>query len=166
MSESVRVHHPTFKSAPGSRLTYVVELATQPMPLGHTRACYACSQPDKPVVHQFKSIHLRLDENGDTFVSPGIVELLRTVPMMAGLKVIPGRNAPPQLVGAVEQAKQEIILPTGVHYVPTVSKENAVERMRRPFEPVVEAIQEKQDRIATAAKAERSSTFILGRRRA
>lgn len=166
MSESVRLHHPQFRSSADSRLTYAVELADKPMPAGHSRACNACSQPERPVVHSFKTIHLRLDENGDTFVSPDILALLRTVPTMAGLEVVPGTQAaPPQNIGAVEQPKQEIILPTGGHYVPGRSKEDATVRMRKPYQPLVEAIREKLDREATAARMERSSTFIFGRRK-
>ena len=146
------------------RLTYAVELAWLP---GPARACNACSQPGAPQVHAHKTIHLRLDENGDTFVAPGILELLRRVPGMAGLEVVPGTQAaPPQFVGAVESPKQEIIMPNGSsHYVPGKSPAEAVELMRRPFQPYVEAVREKQDRAVTAARMEKRTLFIMGRRK-
>ena len=160
MTESVRLHHPTLASC-----TYAVELAFQPMPALYSRACNACSRPNAPLVHQYKTIHLRLDAAGDVFVAPGIAELLKKVPTMAGLSVVPGRNAPPQTVGAVDQKESLIVLAGREFYVPTSTKHDAIDRMRRPFQPIVEAIREKKDRVATAAKAERSSTFILGKRR-
>lgn len=164
-SASVRLHHPLLKSSSGSRITYAVELVSKPMPAEHTRSCNACSQPDNPVVHRYKTIHLRLDENGDTFVSDGILELLRTVPTMAGLQVVPGRNAPPQTIGALEQPQQQIILANGQgHYVPEVPTTDAVVRMRKPFQPLVEAIREQLDRKATAERMKKATTFVIRRK--
>jgi hypothetical protein len=163
---SVRLHHPLLKSSAGARITYAVELMAKPMPAKHTRSCNACSQPGRPVVHKYKTIHLRMDENGDTFVSDGILELLRTVPTTAGLEVVPGRNAPPQAIGAVEQPQQEIILANGQgHYVPEVRETDAVVRMRKPFQPFVEAVREQLDRTATAERMKKAKMFIISRRK-
>lgn len=159
MSESVRLHHPQFASC-----NYVVELP-ELRTASVLRACFACSRPNAPVTHQYRAIHLRLDAAGDVFVAPGILELLKKVPTMAGLEVVPGRNAPAQLVGAVDSREDRIVLAGREFFVPKSTKHDAVARMRRPFQPYVEAVREKLDRAATAAKAERSSTFILGKRR-
>jgi hypothetical protein len=156
---SIRLHHPTFASC-----NYVVELS-QPMPPAHTRTCFACSRKDAPVTHRNKAIHLRLDQNGDTFVAPGILALLRTVPTMAGLEVAPGRNAPAQIVGAVEQPKQLVILPNGTRYVPGWNKYQAEKRMQDPFEPVVNEYLERVDRATTKLLAEKRSIYIMGRRK-
>lgn len=150
---SVRLHHPTFASC-----NYVVELP-QEMPFGHNRECFTCKQ-----VHRNKSIHLRLDANGDVFVAEGILALLRTVPGMAGLEVVPGRNAPGQIVGAIAQPTQLIYLPNGTKYVPGWNKYQAEQRMQKPFEPWAEAVAEHFDRKDTAAKAEKRSLFIFGKR--
>ena len=153
---SVRLHHPLFASC-----NYVVELA-QPMPPG-ARPCFACSRKDAPITHMNKAIHLRLDSNGDVFVAEGIYELLRKVPTMAGLEVVPGRNPPPQVVGALEQPTQYLILPHGQRYVPGWNKYQAEQRMQKPFEPVAEMIQESVDRKVTAARAEKRTIYIMGR---
>lgn len=153
---SIRLHHPLFTNC-----NYVVELA-QPMPPG-ARPCFACSRKDAPLTHKNKAIHLRLDHNGDVFVAPGILELLRTVPTMAGLEVVPGRNAPAQIVGAVEQLTQRIVYPNGEKYVPGWNQYEAEQRMQRPFEPVAEKIQEAADRQRTAALAQKRRRFIMGR---
>lgn len=152
MGKSVRLHHPTFASC-----NYVVELAQK---YESPYDCFSCKQ-----VHLHKAIHLHLDANGDVFVAEGILELLRTVPTMAGLEVVPGRNAPGQVIGAVEQPKQHIILPTGTKYVPGWNKYEAAERMQKLFEPIVEQHLERVDRVATKVLAEKKRTFILGRRR-
>ncbi len=149
---SVRLHHPLYASC-----TYVVELQNKyPVP----KACPSCKE-----VHVHKAIHLRLDSQGDVFVAEGILELLRKVPTMAGLEVVPGRNAPAQTIGAIAQPTQYIILPNGTKYTPGWNKYKAGERMQKPFEPWAEALAERFDRIAVAARAEKASTFILGRRK-
>ena len=134
------------------------------MPPKHVRSCNGCSQPDKPVVHQYKTIHLRLDSSGDTFVSQEIAELLRKVPTMAGLQVVPGLNAPPQAIGAVEPGPNSVILAGREFYIPASTKNDAVARMRKPFQPYVEAVREEIDRAATAKKMEKAKTFIFGKR--
>jgi hypothetical protein len=157
VSESVKLHHPRF-----ANVNYVVELR-QPMPKEHNAPCFACSRKGAPLIHANKSIHLRLDANGDVFVAPGILKLLRKVPTMAGLEVVPGRNAPPQLVGAVAQPTQDIVLAGQRFYVPGFNKYKAGERMQEPFIPVANAIAEKADRAAVAKRAEKQKTFIFGR---
>lgn len=161
---SIRLHHPRYKSRDGVNITYAVELPWIQMPY-NIRQCNACSQPETPLYHKFKTIHLRLDSNGDTFVAPGILELLRKVPGMAELEVMPSTGAPKQFVGALEQGPQQIILPDRNHYVPRVTKDDATVRMRRPWQPVVERIREKQDRQKTAALAEKRTIYIMGRPR-
>jgi hypothetical protein len=151
---SVRLHHPTLRSC-----NYVVELP-QDMPETHARECFSCK-----VVHARKSIHLRLDAHGDVFVADGILALLRTVPTMAGLEVVPGRNAPGQVIGAVAQDTTEVVLAGQRFYVPGFNKYKAGERMQRPFQPVADAIAEKRDRIAVAKRAERATTFLMGRKK-
>jgi hypothetical protein len=151
---SVRLHHPRLASC-----TYVVELP-QSMPEAHSRECFTCKQ-----VHARKALHLRLDDRGDVFVAEGILALLRTVPTMGGLEVHDGRNAPPQFVGALELPTQHIILPHGEKYVPGFNKYEAGERMQRPFQPLADAMAEWKDRNETAKRAEKATTFILGRRK-
>lgn len=129
------------------------------------RPCFACSRQDAPVTHKYKAIHLRLDHGGDVFVSEGIYQTLLTVPTMAGLEVVPGRNAPSQIIGAVEQPTQRIVFPNGEKYVPGWNKYQAEQRMQRPLEPIAEKIQEMVDRKATAALAQKRSLFIMGRRK-
>jgi len=141
---------------------YVVELDK---PMVGRRACNACSRKDNPVVHAKKSLHLRLDQHGDVFVADGILKLLKTVPAMAGLEVVDGRNPPPQFVGAVELPTSEIINANERFYVPGRTKYDAAARMHKPFEPVVNNILERIDRKLTAKKMEKSSMFIFGKRR-
>lgn len=155
---SVRLHHPLFASC-----NYVVELHWQKS--DSSDACNACSQPDMPMVHEYKSLHLRLDENGDVFVADGILKLLQRVPGMAGLEVVPGRNAPPQFVGAIELPTQHIVNANKEFYVPGRTKYQARDRMQKPFQPLVDKVLEKIDRKKTAEKAEKSKTFIMGRRK-
>lgn len=156
---SVRLHHPTFASC-----NYAVELLFQPMP-SDARACFACSQPDKPLVHKYKTLHLRLDSNGDVFVAPGILKLLKKVPTMAGFQIVDGRNAPPQKIGAIELPPTNTIFAERQFYIPGRSLAKSVDAMRKPFQPMVESIREKIDRAATKEKMKKSSTFILGRRK-
>ena len=160
MSNSVRLHHPQF-----ANVNYVVELPSKEMP-ADARACNACSRPDDPVVHRFKSIHLRLDGEGNVFVARGIYELLLREAGLAGMQVVEGRNAPPQFVGAIEQPTEEIILSSGDRfYVPGRTKYEARDRTMKPFQPFVEAAQEDLDRIKTAETAEKKKTFIFGKRK-
>ena len=154
MNKSVRLHHPLFVSC-----NYVVE-----MPQKYPRA-YEC--PACLTTHTHKAIHLRLDEHGDVFVHPGIYELLKTVGL-AGMEfaneVIDG---PGQVIGAVELVKRETINANGHKrfWVPGRTKYESRDVMHRPFIPVLEAIQEKVDRAITAARAEKRSIFIFGRRK-
>lgn len=159
MSNSVRLHHPQF-----ANVNYVVELPSKEMP-ADARACNACSRPDDPVVHRFKSIHLRLDGEGNVFVARGIYELLLREAGLAGMQVVEGRNAPPQYVGAIEQPTEEIILADRRFYVPGRTKYEARDRTMKPFQPFVEAAVEDLDRKQTKAKAEKKSTFIFGKRK-
>lgn len=158
-NKSVRLHHPAY-----ANVNYVVELP-QEMPL-EARACNACSQPDRPVVHRFKSIHLRLDSNGDVFVAPGILELLRQVPGMAGLEVSNTLdNAPNQRVGAVEMPTQEVMLADRRFYVPGRTQQEAERKVQKPFKDILEPLLERYDRKVTAEQAEKKSTFIFGKRK-
>lgn len=155
---SVKLHHPSF-----TNVNYVVELAW--LPNASTDACNACSQPERPMHHQYKSLHLRLDGAGDVFVAEGILELLRKVPDMAGLQIVEGRNAPPQFVGAIELSTQDIVNANERFYVPGRTKYEARDKMQEPYQPIVNQILENIDRQVTAKKAEKSTTFIFGKRR-
>ena len=155
---SVRLHHPTFASC-----NYVVELPWQPS--AQVDPCNACSQKDRPLVHQYKALHLRLDENGDVFVADGIFRLLQRVPLMAGFEVVAGRNAPPQFVGAIELPTQRIVNANEEFYVPGRTKYQARDRMQKPFQPIVEKLLEAVDRKATAKTAEKRTIFTLGKRK-
>jgi hypothetical protein len=152
VNKSVRLHHPLF-----TNVNYVVELQQK---YETPYDCFACK-----LVHVNKAIHLRLDDNGDVFVAEGIFKLLQKVPTMAGLEVVDGRNAPPQVIGAVGQPTQDIVLANQRFYVPGFNKYQAGERMQKPFQPVADAIAEKIDRAVVAKRAEKQSTFIMGRRK-
>ena len=135
------------------------------MPSAQVDPCNACSQPDRPLVHTHKALHLRLDEHGDVFVAEGIFKLLQRVPLMAGLEVVEGRNAPPQFVGAIELPTQRIVNATKEFYVPGRNKYEARDRMQRPFQPLLEAAELVQDKKKTAALAEKRTIYIMGKRK-
>lgn len=158
MSNSVRLHHPTFASC-----NYVVELPQAI--LAGAKVCPTCSRPDKPVKHEQKALHLQLDANGDCFVSEGVLETLRQVPTMAGLEVVSAvTNAPPQFVGAVEQPRQEVITATNLRtWTPGRTRQESERIAQAPFLPTLTAIAEMYDRRLTAVRAEKQSTFALGK---
>jgi len=78
---------------------YVVELST-PFANGLPKDCPTCLK-----AHDRKSLHLKLDANGDVFVAPGVLNTLKTV-FMAGLEVVNEVENPPAMnIGAVDQDK-------------------------------------------------------------
>jgi hypothetical protein len=158
MKRSIRLHHPYLKAPPDGRLNYVVEM---PQRYETPYNCNACK-----MTHEYKAIHLRLDEYGDVFVAPGIYELLKTVGL-AGLEFANELdNAPAQFVGAVELLKTETVTSNGHRFwTPGQTRYESRDFMQKPFLPILEAFAEKADRKATAEKAEKQRTFILGRRR-
>ena len=160
MSESIRLHHPHFASC-----NYVVELPKALM--AGSKVCPTCSQPNKPVAHAQKALHLRLDANGDCFVSPQMWAAHSFQLGLAGLTA-EGKvtNAPGLLVGAVELPQQETITPNGDrHWVPERTKYESEKTVQAPFIPLLTKIAEDYDKERTAKLAEKRSVFILGRRR-
>lgn len=93
----IRLHHPTERSC-----VFVVETAiTYPVPY----ACPLCAKMETR-----KSIHLRLDAQGDVIVAPPVYEALRLVPEFGGLKVMNDIATPPPLfLGAVAMPTQHIV---------------------------------------------------------
>lgn len=153
---SIRLHHPMFSSC-----NYVVELPWQPTQPGYSDACNACSQKDRPLVHKFKALHLRLDQNGDVFVADGIYQLLQRVPEMAGLQRVEGGNAPPQFVGAIELPTQRIVNAEREFYVPGRTKYEARDNMQKPFRGLLDKLQEAVDRKATLERAAKRTIHII-----
>lgn len=91
----IRLHHPVFTNC-----TYVVELD---LPLVYPTHCVECNTP-----HQKKSIHLRLDQNGDCIVSLDVLDQLRTR-ALGGMEVVNEiQNPPAHRVGAVSVPKREV----------------------------------------------------------
>jgi hypothetical protein len=71
MGVGVRIQHPTERNC---MFVLVDQSRRYPEPF----ACEQCAQvPGQPVVHAFKTYHLRLDEAGACIVSPEIVERLK-----------------------------------------------------------------------------------------
>lgn len=174
---TIRLHHPVYKAPPGGLLNYAVELAFWPMPAG-ARPCFACSvppngqDPGREVIHAYKTLHLRLDSAGDVFVAPGILELLNKVPTRAGLEISNEvNNAPGQKVGAVEQPTVLTINASqngpghSNFYVPGRTQQEAEKVVQAPFKAMLEPIAEKHDRQVTAAKAEKRTIYVMGRRK-
>lgn len=126
----VKLHHPTLFSC-----MYVVELP-QPFANGQPKACPTCSKP-----HAAKSLHLRLDSNGDVFVTPGVLETLRGV-FLAGLEIANEVEKPPPFsLGAVDAPKLYIVeqrlntsLTAAPKYKPGATKYENAERMRKTFQ--------------------------------
>lgn len=157
MSKSVRLHHPTFASC-----NYVVELP-QAL-LAGAKLCPTCSRPDKPVSHEQKALHLVLDSNGDCFIDPAVLVTLRQVPTMAGLVVVGDvTNAPPVRIGAVEGPRQEVITATTREWVPGRTQQESERIAQAPFIPALAALAEMYDRRLTARKADKQTTFVLGK---
>lgn len=169
MKKSVRLRHPQLRAPLGGRLNYVVELAWQKN--ASTDACNRCSRPNDPVVHGYKTLHLDLDEEGYTYVHPGILNLLRRVPTMAGLEIVNELdNAPPLVIGAVEQPKLLTVNSTEAGpghdlYVPGRTQQEAEKRVQAPIIELLEPLVEAYDRKVTAERAEKRSIFVMGRRR-
>jgi hypothetical protein len=157
VSKSIRLHHPHFASC-----NYVVELQ-QPL-LAGPKLCPTCSSKEKPVTHATKTLHLRLDANGDGFLHPDLLPALRTVPTMAGLEVVGDvDNAPGQLVGAVTGPREEVITATSREWVPGRTQQESERIAQAPFIPALTALAEMYDRRLTAAEAEHKRTFTLGK---
>jgi hypothetical protein len=99
----IRLHHPTLFAC-----TFVVELETD-FASRRPRACPSCSQPNAPKFHDRKSVHLRLDANGDVIVSADVY--LSLVPVfLAGMEVVNEIEKPPtQMMGAVALPTQKIV---------------------------------------------------------
>ena len=157
MPAGVRLHHPHFASC-----TFVVELPKlYPEP-------YDC--PSCKMTHLYKSIHLRLDANGDVLVNKGVYQTLLQV-NLAGMQMMNEvREPPPLYVGAVEQPKYETqTAPLNGQnqrfYLPGSTKYESQDRMQKPFKPLLEKIAEVIDRKETAAKAEKRSIHVLNGRR-
>ena len=95
----VRLHHPSLFDC-----LYVVELTT-PFANGLPKDCPQCLRS-----HANKSIHLRLDANGDCFVTPGVWETIRREAFGAGLEPQNTVDNPPeQKVGAVDLDKLYVL---------------------------------------------------------
>jgi len=126
----VRLHHPTLFDC-----MYVVELGT-PFANGADKFCPTCLK-----AHARKSLHLKLDSNGDVFVTPGVLETLRTV-FLAGLEVVNEVEKPPPLsIGAVDQDKIYVLdhplnksLTAAPSYKPGRTKYESQARMRKTLE--------------------------------
>jgi hypothetical protein len=114
---------------------YVVELGT-PFANGQPKLCPTCLK-----AHARKSLHLKLDANGDVFVTPGVLETLRTV-FMAGLEITNEVEKPPPLsIGAVAQDKIYVLdhplnksLTAAPSYKPGRTKYESQARMRKTLE--------------------------------
>lgn len=129
----VRLHHPTLASC-----AYVVELP-QPFHSGLPKMCPTCLK-----AHASKSLHLRLDANGDVFVTPGVLKELRKV-FMAGLEVaneVP--KPPPMMLGAVDQPKLYVVeqrlnmsLTAAPSYKPGRTKWENSNRIAKVFEKML-----------------------------
>ena len=111
---------------------YVVELPT-PFASGRSKDCPTCLK-----THAAKSLHLRLDSNGDVFVTPGVLETLKTV-FLAGLEIMNEVEKPPPLVlGAVDQPTLYLVenrinksLTAMPWYIPGRNKYENAERMSK-----------------------------------
>jgi hypothetical protein len=126
------LHHPQFSSC-----TFVVELPTA-FENAQPHRCPSCSQPNAPKFHDRKSIHLHLDENGDVFVTPGVLETLKTV-FLAGMEIVNEVEKPPmQKIGAVDRP-QTLVVEKRLNqdqngeqlYVPGETKYEARDRMAK-----------------------------------
>lgn len=154
----IRLHHPVFRAAEGSTLTYVVELP-QPYPVPYD--CPECQTP-----HAHKAIHLRLDGNGDVIVSQQVYLALQAVPLMAGLEVMNEvENPPPLFIGAVQKDAARIVsLPLGQVVTengirPEVSKYEGRDKLWKPYQPLIDEAQDKAEREAHRKKRNTSRTF-------
>lgn len=138
----IRLHHPYFASC-----KFVVETTLDyPVP-------YDCPSCDKQ--HNRKAIHLNLDDSGNVIVAKPIYESLLQVGL-AGMEVVNEvASPPPLLLGAVEQPKYETIehnLNGNGHnfYRPGTDKYKAQDRLWAPFDPVIEAVNEAEDKKKAA----------------
>lgn len=126
----VRLHHPSLFDC-----MYVVELGT-PFANEQPKFCPTCLKS-----HARKSLHLKLDSNGDVFVTPGVLETLRTV-FLAGLEVVNEVEKPPPLsIGAVDQDKIYVLdhplnksLTAAPSYRKARTKYESEARMRKTLE--------------------------------
>jgi hypothetical protein len=129
---------------------YVVEL---PQPYPEPYDCPSCR-----ITHPNKAIHLRLNSNGDVFVSEGILALLQQVGL-AGMEVANQvNNAPPQIVGAVEVPTLETRIADRRFYVPGRTRAESERIAQAPLMPALEQIAEKVDR----KRSTKLSRFFLG----
>jgi hypothetical protein len=118
---SVRLHHPTFTNC-----NYVIELQ-KPYEVPHD--CPTCK-----VQHFNKSIHLRLDSEGDVIVTEGVYEMLLREVGLAGMTAENRVDKPPPMrIGAVEVPTQEIRLSDRRFYVPGRNKYESGNLMEKSF---------------------------------
>jgi hypothetical protein len=168
----IRLHHPTYRAAEGATLTYVVEL-----PLDFKVNASGQSRADKPCgtcqkTHARKSLHLRLDGNGDVIVSKTIFNRLKTVPLMAGMELVGEVDKPPAVrIGAVDLDKQRIIEAplnrdnaAAATIKPGATKYEAERRIWSPFRPIFESLLEHDDREQTKKRREKRTLFVPTRK--
>ena len=168
----IRLHHPSFRAAEGTTLTYVVELPlsfTVTKEGGRDRSAEPCPRCAKP--HRNKSLHLDIDANGDVIVAPAIYAQLQTVPTMAGLEMVNEVKSPPPLfIGAVPKDKSRIVeaplsgLPAADLITPASNRYENRDRLLAPYQPVVEKLQDEFDRKQTKKQREKRKLFVSTRR--
>lgn len=153
----IRLRHPHF-----ARVTLVVELPSRyPRP-------YDCPRCRK--LHEYKAIHLQLDDQGCVIVARPVYEKLLQV-HLAGMEVVNEVPRPPDMaIGAIEQLKAETIeVPLNGHgqqfWTPGKDKYESRDAMVKPLQPVLDKKAEEVDRRQTAERAKRRSIHIFGRRR-
>ncbi len=155
---SVRLRHPDYPI----NCNFLVEIPT--IPLHRGSVCPTCSRLHNPVVHQYKTIHLRL-QDGHAIVTEGVWDTIRkNVPGAAGLVAENSvNNPPPMLVGAVASPQEEIITEHGRLWVPGRTVQQSEKAAQAPLMPLLEGIAEKHDRRFTAKLAEKRTIFSLGK---
>lgn len=163
----IRLHHPTYKAAVGTTLTYVVELDLPwpTKPGGRVRAAEPCNDCGR--THLRKAIHLRLDHAGDVIVSKPTYESYKIRLLAAGMEVANEVAKPPPLYLGGGWEKREIVeFPLNLAQIPNgkvepgKTKYQARDSIQAVVQPVIDARAEKRDRAATAKRKQKRTLFV------
>lgn len=163
----IRLHHPLYKAAVGSTLTYVIELelAWPSKPGGRVRSAEPCNDCGK--LHLRKALHLRLDHHGDVIIAKPAWESNRVRLLAAGMEVANEVAKPPPLYLGNGWEKREIVefalntdqTPNG-KVEPGKTKYEARDAIQEVLQPVIDAKLEIKDRKETAKRKQKRTLFV------
>lgn len=153
---AIRIHHNTLRSC-----MFVVEL-DDPFANKQPKMCPTCNKE-----HSTVSMHFKLDSNGDTLVSQGVLRTKhwRTLEL-AGFEVVNMVDPESQKVGAVDTPQQEIITVNGHGdsrgnlWVPAKDKYQNQERIQKALKPIIDDFTDLADKLEWKKKRKKGIKFF------